>query len=99
MTYVNTHSSCEISTQILQYDRNPIRIFFKNQNIWLLVPIALFFGLVAPALIGLGWGDITGAFVWAGLVARVISEYLRRISQLCPSYSNLAWHCTFLVNS
>ncbi|KIJ53481.1 hypothetical protein M422DRAFT_25353 [Sphaerobolus stellatus SS14] len=35
------------------------------------VPIALFFGLVFPAIIGYAWDDALGAFIWAGMVARI----------------------------
>ncbi|KJA28511.1 hypothetical protein HYPSUDRAFT_33933 [Hypholoma sublateritium FD-334 SS-4] len=35
------------------------------------VPLALFFGFVCPPVIGHLWGDALGAFVWAGLVARL----------------------------
>jgi len=37
------------------------------------VPLALTFGLVTPTLIGLLWGDALGTFIWAGLVARILT--------------------------
>ncbi|KAF8514750.1 hypothetical protein JB92DRAFT_3088505 [Gautieria morchelliformis] len=37
------------------------------------LPLAFFFGIVAPTLIGWTWADASGALVWAGLVARVIT--------------------------
>ncbi|PPR01932.1 hypothetical protein CVT24_001271 [Panaeolus cyanescens] len=35
------------------------------------VPLALFFGLVAPTLLGMLWGDALGAYIWGGLISRV----------------------------
>ncbi|KAF9041780.1 hypothetical protein BDZ89DRAFT_1100041 [Hymenopellis radicata] len=35
------------------------------------VPIALFLGFALPPLLGSLWGDPKGAFVWAGLIARL----------------------------
>ncbi|KAK7062724.1 hypothetical protein VNI00_000212 [Paramarasmius palmivorus] len=35
------------------------------------VPLALFFGVVLPSLLGALWGDPVGAYVWGGLVARI----------------------------
>lgn len=47
------------------------------------VPIALFSGLILPALIGhFGWNDGLGGLVWGGAVARL-----------------LIWHTTFCINS
>lgn len=39
------------------------------------VPLALFFGIVVPTAVGLLWNDVSGAYVWGGLVSRVISEW------------------------
>lgn len=36
------------------------------------VPLALFFGLVFPTLVGTVWGDPLGAFIYGGLVARIL---------------------------
>ena len=38
--------------------------------------MAFFFGIIVPALIGWTWEDARGAFVWVGLVVRVISMSL-----------------------
>ncbi|KAJ7193290.1 hypothetical protein GGX14DRAFT_16256 [Mycena pura] len=35
------------------------------------VPLALTFGFVVPTLLGMMWGDPSGAFVWGGLVAKL----------------------------
>ncbi|WWC92552.1 uncharacterized protein L201_007511 [Kwoniella dendrophila CBS 6074] len=47
------------------------------------VPIALFSGLILPAMIaGWGWNDWMGGLVWGGAIARL-----------------LIWHTTFCINS
>lgn len=47
------------------------------------VPIALFSGLILPALIAkYGWNDGMGGLVWGGAIARL-----------------LIWHTTFCINS
>jgi len=35
------------------------------------ISIALFFGLILPALLGRLWGDTLGGFIWGGIVARL----------------------------
>ncbi|OCH86098.1 hypothetical protein OBBRIDRAFT_260119 [Obba rivulosa] len=37
------------------------------------VPIAGFFGLALPSIIGAAWGDPIGAYIWAGLLARILA--------------------------
>ncbi|ESK86954.1 acyl- desaturase [Moniliophthora roreri MCA 2997] len=48
-------------------DNDPV-VRFQHKNY---IPLALFFGLVLPSLVGILWGDPVGACVWGGLVARV----------------------------
>ncbi|KAF8600828.1 hypothetical protein BDV93DRAFT_496266 [Ceratobasidium sp. AG-I] len=49
-------------------ERDPI-VRFQHKYY---VPIALFFGLVAPALIANIWGDSFGGFVYGGILARIL---------------------------
>ncbi|KAK1223610.1 hypothetical protein PQX77_013507 [Marasmius sp. AFHP31] len=48
-------------------EKDPV-VRFQHEHY---VPLALFFGFVLPTVIGWLWGDAMGAYVWAGLVARV----------------------------
>ncbi|KAG7095003.1 hypothetical protein E1B28_005797 [Marasmius oreades] len=48
-------------------ERDPV-VRFQHSHY---IPLALFLGFVLPAIIGSTWGDAKGAFVWAGLVARL----------------------------
>ncbi|KAF8585127.1 hypothetical protein K439DRAFT_1083268 [Ramaria rubella] len=50
-------------------EQDPV-VKYQHQNY---IPMALFFGLILPAVMGYAWGDPIGAFIWAGLVARVIT--------------------------
>ncbi|KDN36520.1 hypothetical protein RSAG8_10767, partial [Rhizoctonia solani AG-8 WAC10335] len=36
------------------------------------IPIAIFFGLVAPALIARLWGDAFGGYIYGGIIARIL---------------------------
>ncbi|KAF7307151.1 Stearoyl-CoA desaturase [Mycena indigotica] len=48
-------------------DSDPV-VRFQHKHY---VPLALFFGFVLPTLLGMIWGDPSGAYVWGGLVARL----------------------------
>ncbi|KAF9068664.1 hypothetical protein BDP27DRAFT_1223879 [Rhodocollybia butyracea] len=48
-------------------DRDPV-VRFQHRYY---IPLALFFGFILPPFIGALWGDAIGAFVWAGLIARL----------------------------
>ncbi|EMD32546.1 hypothetical protein CERSUDRAFT_87875 [Gelatoporia subvermispora B] len=37
------------------------------------IPIASFFGLALPPMIGAAWSDPVGAYIWAGLLARILA--------------------------
>lgn len=37
--------------------------------------LALFCGLVVPTAIGYLWDDVLGAYIWGGLVSRLVSEW------------------------
>ncbi|KAJ7070728.1 hypothetical protein C8F01DRAFT_1313861 [Mycena amicta] len=49
-------------------DSDPV-VRFQHKHY---VPLALFFGFVLPTLLGTLWGDASGAYVWGGLVARLL---------------------------
>ena len=40
------------------------------------VPIAITFGIVLPTVLGATFGDVIGGFIYAGLVARLLSASL-----------------------
>lgn len=51
------------------------------------VPLALATGFLLPPVIGLAWGDPWGAFIYAGLVSRLLSMSITRArlnSADCP---------------
>jgi stearoyl-CoA desaturase (delta-9 desaturase) len=39
------------------------------------VPIAVTLGMVFPAVLGAAYGDVMGGFIYAGLVARLLSAF------------------------
>ncbi|CAK5264434.1 unnamed protein product [Mycena citricolor] len=48
-------------------DADPV-VKFQHKHY---VPLALFFGIILPTLLGGLWGDVSGAYVWGGLVPRL----------------------------
>jgi stearoyl-CoA desaturase (delta-9 desaturase) len=64
------------------------------------VPIAVLVGFILPPCLGYFWGDGFGAFIWGGLVARVLSTSISATSVDYMWTSGFAvWHCVFAVNS
>ncbi|KAK7451292.1 hypothetical protein VKT23_012632 [Stygiomarasmius scandens] len=49
-------------------DNDPV-VRFQHKHY---IPIALFTGFILPTLIGCSWGEPLPAFVWGGLVARIL---------------------------
>ncbi|KAF9261648.1 hypothetical protein L218DRAFT_869440 [Marasmius fiardii PR-910] len=49
-------------------ERDPV-VQFQHRHY---IPLALFFGFVLPTAIGSIWGETKGAYVWAGLVTRLV---------------------------
>ena len=47
---------------------SPLVVRFQHKHY---LPLTVFFGLVAPTLLGHLWGDAMGGYVWGGLVARL----------------------------
>lgn len=39
------------------------------------IPLTLGLGLFLPALIAASWNDLSGGFIWGGIVARLLSEF------------------------
>ena len=50
-----------------------VHICATSQN-FRAVPLALFTALLLPTFIGALWHDAMGAFIWAGLVARIAGQ-------------------------
>ena len=56
------------------------------------VPLAFITGFAAPPVVGLAWGDPVGAFVYGGLVARLLSMSQISIHYVQLTSCSLALH-------
>lgn len=84
----------------VEYLMRPISLVVRLQHRYY-IPIALFFGLISPALIARMWGDSIGGFVYGGILARILSTRAMAWHSISFGLTSrlTVWHCTFMINS